>query len=214
MMRNANTWNKSPEPFRDAALSCLDDAYTLAHFLMRNQADAEAAVEECYRRARHQFEGFRGTAIRPWLLSILRTVCHARLGWRETPVPVRKAAPQKSLRQEPQPAPGPVAHEPQRMPSIRQLVDVLPAPLGETIVLRECNGMSYREIAEATGVPVATVMSRIAQARTLLVAARRAANSVPAQTARPDARGSTPSILSLNAHAAEAPPRLRCGRRD
>jgi RNA polymerase sigma-70 factor (ECF subfamily) len=56
------------------------------------------------------------------------------------------------------------------------MVDDLPAALGEAIVLRECNGMSYKEIAEATGVAVSTAMSRIAQARTLLLAARRAAN--------------------------------------
>ena len=166
MMRDAKAGNKTAQAFLDAALPYLDDAYAFAHFLMRNQADAEDAVQDCYLRALRQFDGFRGTAVRPWLLAILRTVCHANL-----------------VRQE---APGSLAYAPHDSRSIRQLVDDLPAPLGETIVLRECNGLSYHEIAEVTGVSVSTVMSRIAQARSLLLAARRAANK--AAQAPPDGR--------------------------
>ena len=63
--------------FRDAALPHLDEVYTLARYLLRNAADAEDAVQECYLRALKHFDTFRGGAIRPWLFAILRNVCNA-----------------------------------------------------------------------------------------------------------------------------------------
>ncbi|QKD02424.1 sigma-70 family RNA polymerase sigma factor [Mesorhizobium loti] len=141
--------------FQDAALPCLDDAYRLAYFLLRNRTDAENAVEECYRRALHHFEGRRGGAVRPWLLSILRSVCYAqfaRLAEQETPA-----------------EPGSEIPDHGEGTAIRQLVYWLPAPLREAMVMREFNDMSYREIADVVGVPPGTVMSRLAQARELLL---------------------------------------------
>jgi DNA-directed RNA polymerase specialized sigma24 family protein len=61
--------------FRDAVLPHLDDVYTLARYLLRDTADAEDAVQECYLRALRYFDTFRGTEIKPWLLAILRNVC-------------------------------------------------------------------------------------------------------------------------------------------
>jgi hypothetical protein len=58
--------------FRDAALPCLDDVYTLARYLFRNTGDAEDALQECYLRALRHFDTFRGPAIKPWLFAILR----------------------------------------------------------------------------------------------------------------------------------------------
>src|SRR5580693_6604188 len=63
--------------FRDAALPHLDAIYTLARYLLRNSADTEDAVQECYLRAFRHFDGFRGTTIKPWLLAILRNVCRS-----------------------------------------------------------------------------------------------------------------------------------------
>ena len=63
--------------FRDAALPHLDDAYTLARYLLRDAADAEDAVQECYLRAFRHFDSYRGGAIKPWLFAILRNVCRA-----------------------------------------------------------------------------------------------------------------------------------------
>ena len=80
MMRSAKAGNKTAQRFRDAALPWLDDAYAFAQVLMRTEADAEQAVQDCYLRALCQFDGFRGTAIRPWLLAILKTVCQEKLG--------------------------------------------------------------------------------------------------------------------------------------
>lgn len=160
MMRYAKVGNKTAQEFRDATLPWLDDVYTFAHVLMRNQREAEQAAEECYLRARSLFDSFRGPAVRPWLLAVLRTICQERLSRRPTP----QAFVDTTISGRHGTA------------TIRQLVDELPAALGETIALREYIDLSYNEIAEVTGVPVATVMSRIAQARALLLAAWRSAN--------------------------------------
>src|SRR6266550_5611080 len=63
--------------FRDAALPHLDAVYTLARYLLRNPADAEDAVQECYLRALRHFDTIRGPTIKPWLFAILRNVCRA-----------------------------------------------------------------------------------------------------------------------------------------
>ncbi|MCC8962658.1 hypothetical protein H8A95_10145 [Bradyrhizobium sp. Pear76] len=175
MMRSAKAGNKAAQQFRDAALPWLDDAYAFAQILMRTEVDAEQAVQDCYLRALRQFDGVRGPAVRPWLLAILKTVCQEKLGdmlGRRGPPTDEAGTKEKSGRR--------------ALPTIRQLVDDLPAPLGEVIALREMIDLSYKEIAEVTGVPVTTVMSRIAEARGLLLAARRTtqASAEPA-AARP-----------------------------
>ncbi|MGY4474087.1 sigma factor-like helix-turn-helix DNA-binding protein [Bradyrhizobium sp. USDA 3364] len=178
MMRSAEAGNKTAQQFRDAALPWLDDAYAFAQILMRTEADAEQAVQECYQRALRQFDGFRGSAIRPWLLAILKTVCQEKSG--------RRSAPSDAA--------GNNATSGQRSDStIRQLIDDLPAPLNEVIALREYLDLTYKEIAEVTGSPVTTVVSRIAEARGRLLAARRAAQaSREPAPAKPAAGASKP----------------------
>src|SRR5882757_8155166 len=68
--------------FRDAALPHLDDVYTLARYLLRDPADAEDAVQDCYLRALKHFDSYRGPAMKPWLLAILRNVCRAEFARR------------------------------------------------------------------------------------------------------------------------------------
>src|SRR3954469_8697449 len=77
--------------FRDAALPHLDDAYTLARHLLRNAADAEDAVQECYLRALKHFDSYRGPAMKPWLLAILRNVCRVEYA-RRASAPVEDVA--------------------------------------------------------------------------------------------------------------------------
>jgi RNA polymerase sigma-70 factor (ECF subfamily) len=161
--------------FREVALPCLDDAYRLARFLMRNQADAEDAVQECYLRALRHFDSWRGDGdIKPWLLAILRNVCYgefARRGRKETPVDLagfeHEAA--QPLWQEPPLPPDAEITNHQESAGLQQLIRSLPAHFREALVMREFNDMSYRDIAKVTGVPVGTVMSRLARARALLV---------------------------------------------
>ncbi|QPF84064.1 sigma-70 family RNA polymerase sigma factor [Bradyrhizobium genosp. L] len=196
MMRDDKAGNKTAQAFRDAALPYLDDAYTFARVLIRNEADAEHAVQECYVRARQQFEGFRGGALKSWLLAILRTVCHEKLGWHEGGTALLRGPCTASER---------ITSE-RRMPTIRDLIDDLPAPLGETIALREFIGLSYREIAEVTGVPASTVLSRIAQARAVLLTVRKAASNAGAIR-----QSATPSPATARQPAGE---RSYCERSD
>lgn len=162
--------------FRDAALPYLDDAFTLARYLMRNAADAEDAVQECYLRALRHFDSYRGPAMKPWLLTILRNVCNAefaRRGRQETSADCGAETEDESvpLWQEPHASPEAALLRRHDDATIRGLIDALPQPFREAIVLREINDLSYHEIAEVAGVPVGTVMSRLARARSMLRAA-------------------------------------------
>lgn len=162
--------------FRDAALPHLDDVFTLARYLMRNAADADDAVQECYLRALRHFDSYRGPAMKPWLLAILKNVCVAEFARRSRqPVPPGNAeedGPQEReevpMWQEPQASPEAELLRRFDDATIRRLVGALPQPFRETIVLREINDLSYREIADIVGAPVGTVMSRLARARAML----------------------------------------------
>jgi RNA polymerase sigma-70 factor (ECF subfamily) len=156
--------------FRDAALPHLDDVYTLARYLLRSAADADDAVQECYLRAFRHFDGFRGQAIKPWLMAILRNVCRAEFARRAGLADAAADVPEGAL---------PLWQEPENSPetemlrqcdgeTIRGLLAALPVPFREAIVLRDINDLSYREIAQVLDAPVGTVMSRLARARSLL----------------------------------------------
>jgi len=173
------TSNDDPERarrFRELALPCLDDVYTLARYLLRDPADAEDAVQECYLRAFRHFDTYRGPAIKPWLFAILRNVCNAEFARRASaqtkPIDdAPEAAEQPPLWHEAQETPEGTMLRERDASAIRRLIDALAEPFRETFVLREINNLSYREIAEAAGVPVGTVMSRLARARAMLRAA-------------------------------------------
>jgi RNA polymerase sigma-70 factor, ECF subfamily len=171
-----NAANDDPEKarrFRDAALPHLDDVYTLARYLLREPADAEDAVQECYLRALRHFDSYRGPAMKPWLLAILRNVCRAefarRAGSLTTAVEeVPDSAGQTPLWHETQETPEAQLLRRRDASALRQLVDALEEPFRETFVLREIQNLSYREIAGIIEAPVGTVMSRLARARAML----------------------------------------------
>jgi RNA polymerase sigma-70 factor (ECF subfamily) len=169
--------NEDPDKarrFREAALPYLDDVYTLARYLLRDPADADDAVQDCYLRALKHFDSYRGPAMKPWLFAILRNVCRAEYARRATqPSALPEDAPEGAAEQ------APMWREEQQTPeaemirerdavTIRRLIDKLSEPFKETFVLREINNLSYREIADAVGAPVGTVMSRLARARAML----------------------------------------------
>jgi RNA polymerase sigma-70 factor, ECF subfamily len=166
--------------FRDAALPHLDDVFTLARYLMRNAADAEDAVQECYLRALRHFDSYRGPAMKPWLLTILRNVCYAEFARRGRQEPmadedIEAKAETSPLWQEAPASPESILLRQHDDDTIRRLIDALPQQFREVIVLREINDLSYQEIAQVAGVPVGTVMSRLARARTMLRTAWNAA---------------------------------------
>jgi RNA polymerase sigma-70 factor, ECF subfamily len=170
--------------FRDAALPHLDDVYTLARYLLHNTADADDAVQECYLRALRYFDTFRGTEIKPWLFAILRNVCrgefarrsHATLTMDDTTDDTEDAVP---LWQEEQASPETEMLHQRDTEAIRRLVAELPDPFREAIVVREVNELSYSEIADVVGVPIGTVMSRLARARSMLRKAWIAEEGLP-----------------------------------
>ncbi|HLH97724.1 MAG TPA: sigma-70 family RNA polymerase sigma factor [Xanthobacteraceae bacterium] len=168
--------------FRDAALPHLDDVYTLARYLLRNAADADDAVQECYLRAFRHFDGFRGQAIKPWLMAILRNVCRAELARRSgAPSEVGDVAEDASpLWQESENSPEAAMLRQGDSETLQAIVGALPEPFREAIVLRDINDLSYREIAEVVGAPIGTVMSRLGRARSMLRAAWRRAEGAPA----------------------------------
>jgi RNA polymerase sigma-70 factor (ECF subfamily) len=183
MASNADEHDKARR-FRDAALPYLDDAYTFAHYLLRNAADAEDAVQECYLRAFRHFESYRGPAMKPWLLTILRNVCNsefARRGKRDLSREgdLEAESEDVSLWQEPQATPESALLRRHDDANIRRLVAALPQQFREAIVMREINDLSYQEIAQAVGVPVGTVMSRLARARGMLRSAWNAIEGAP-----------------------------------
>jgi RNA polymerase sigma-70 factor, ECF subfamily len=160
--------------FRDAALPHLDAVYTLARYLLRNQADADDAVQECYLRALRHFDTLRSAAIKPWLLAILRNVCRTEYA-RRSVVQLRDVNAELDEPEAAEPLWGEAPETPETTmirkldaATIQRLVAALPHPFREVIVLREINDLSYREIAEVVGAPVGTVMSRLARARAVL----------------------------------------------
>jgi len=182
-----NAANDDPEKarrFRDAALPHLDDAYTLARYLLRDATDAEDAVQECYLRAFKHFDSYRGPAMKPWLFAILRNVCRAEFSRRaSTPTApiedVAETAEQTPLWHEAQETPEAQMLRRWDADTIRRLVSALAEPFRETFVLREINNLSYREIADVAEVPVGTVMSRLARARAMLRSAWMAEEEQP-----------------------------------
>ncbi|HKH02021.1 MAG TPA: sigma-70 family RNA polymerase sigma factor [Bradyrhizobium sp.] len=179
--------NGDPETarrFRDAALPHLDDVYTLARYLLRNPSDAEDAAQECYLRALKHFDSYRGPAMKPWLLAILRNVCHAEFARRANsptdPIDqVTDKAEQTPLWSEAQETPEAEMMRGAEASSIKRLVNALDEPFRETFVLREIHNLSYREIADVAEVPVGTVMSRLARARAMLRSAWMAEQEHP-----------------------------------
>jgi RNA polymerase sigma-70 factor (ECF subfamily) len=188
MTSDAQAGAEQARRFRDAVLPHIDDAYTFARFLMRHQADADEAVRECYLRALRDIDSFRGRTMKPWLFAILRNVCHAKLARHEASA---GSVDDDHAAEAPQaPADSVTPGRPDGT-FIRRLVAELPMPLREAIVLRELCGMSYGEIAEVAGVPIGTVVSRLAGARAMMLVAWKAtdksARRRPANPARGDA---------------------------
>lgn len=152
------------ERFEQVVLPHLGAALTLARYLLRDAADAEDAVQEACLKALRHFRGFRGENPRAWLLTIVRRECYH---WadRDSRYGVRADADLiAGVADESEDAETAMLRGELRE-VIQRAVDELPLPFREVIVLREIQELSYAEIASVTGVPVGTVMSRLARAR-------------------------------------------------
>ena len=151
--------------FEQDVLPHLDAAYNLARWLMRNDQDAQDVVQEAYLRAFRFFSGFRGGDARAWLMKIVRNTCYT---WLHVNRPLQDAMEfDENLSPPDHHAPNPeeLLLQNDRGSLLHQALEDLPASLREILILREIEGMSYREIAEITGVPLGTVMSSLSRAR-------------------------------------------------
>jgi RNA polymerase sigma-70 factor (ECF subfamily) len=151
--------------FEEALLPHLGAAYNLARWLTRDDHDAEDLVQAAYLRALKFFGGFRGADGRAWLLTIVRKACYTFLDQKRSRGPSTPFDEQ--IHGVLSSAPGPETHmlKKEDQQSVRQAVEELPLDLREVIVLRELEDLSYQEIAAIAGIPIGTVMSRLARAR-------------------------------------------------
>ncbi|KGM35672.1 sigma-70 family RNA polymerase sigma factor [Inquilinus limosus] len=161
--------------FRETVLPYLDDAYTLARYLTRSAADADDLVQEAFARALRYFDGFSGGDPRPWLLAILRNCFYAWLRARRAQQGEPLPDPEEAAAEATADPWGQTPEDPEaaliridEAAVVRALVEALPEPFREVLVLREMNDLSYQQIAEVTEVPIGTVMSRLARARLLV----------------------------------------------
>ncbi len=172
MARGAADWDDGGKTarFKALALPHLDEAYTLARYLLRNASDADDAVQECYLRAFRHFDTFRGGPIKPWLLAILRNTCHAAYAGKARLVYTADDAQEQAepLWRERADTPEQTILRRHSTDTMQRLIGGLPAEFREVIVLREINDLSYREIATVIDAPIGTVMSRLARARAML----------------------------------------------
>jgi RNA polymerase sigma-70 factor (ECF subfamily) len=149
----------------EVALPHLDAAYNLARWLTGNPKHAEDVVREGYLSARRLFAGFRSGDGRTWLLTIVRDTCHAWLE-QNRPLTISEACDDNNSEVQDSSLD---SHASLLQDTNRQLftqaLEDLPIPLRELLILRELEDLSYKQIADVTGLPVDTVMSRLSRAR-------------------------------------------------
>jgi RNA polymerase sigma factor (sigma-70 family) len=150
--------------FDEAVLPHLDAAYNLARWLTRNDQDAQDVVQEASLRAFKYWKGFSGRDCRSWLLAIVRNTFYSWLHQ-------QRVQPELTEDGEVDDVDNSIP-DPERMllqNRDREMLNValedLPVEFREALVLREIEGLSYKEIADIAGVPIGTVMSRLARGR-------------------------------------------------
>jgi RNA polymerase sigma-70 factor (ECF subfamily) len=154
--------------FEQVVLPHLDAAYNLARWLVRNPHDAEDIVQEAYLRAFKFFGGYQGGDARAWVLKIVRNTSYSFFE-KNRPAELAEEFDEKVHT----PGNEDTGAEAALLKSadglmLREALDELPVNFREVLVLRELEGMSYKEIAEVMGVPMGTVMSGLARARAQL----------------------------------------------
>jgi len=141
-------------------------AYNLARWLVRNGEDAEDIVQEAFLKAFKAIDTFRGADARVWMLAIVRNTAMNFLRKRkpDADIDLDQLEP---VDQSPNPEQGLL--EETRREQVRRAIARLEPEFRETLVLREIEGLSYKEIAAVLDIPSGTVMSRLARARQRLL---------------------------------------------
>ena len=154
----------------------LDGAYNLACYLTRDPVVSEDIVQDAIMRAFRGFAQFRGESPRAWLFAIVRNCCRTVQAGRAGAVSLviyesslsDEAAVQLSEQPDPGPTPEQEVLRKAEVDRLRKAIEEIPEPFREAVVLRDLEDLSYAEIAEVTGVPIGTVMSRLARGRSIL----------------------------------------------
>ena len=151
-------------------------AYNFARWLVRNDHDAEDIVQESFMKAFQALDRFRGGEPRVWLLAIVRNTAMNLLQR-------RRSEPALDDQDVPEPRDPAIGVEDkvlasERRNQLRAAIEQLPDEFRETLILRELEDLSYKEIAGVLDVPVGTVMSRLARARSLLMRGMAASQGV------------------------------------
>lgn len=159
--------------FAATVLPYLDDALALARWLTGNATDAEDVTQEACLRALRALERGPAENSRAWLLAITRNTAFTWLARNRPKTVVLTADPEAvvSAVEELSQAPDAALIAAADAASVEAALLELPLPFREVLVMREMSGLSYRDIAAATGVPIGTVMSRLARARRLMLVA-------------------------------------------
>jgi RNA polymerase sigma-70 factor (ECF subfamily) len=143
----------------------LDAAFNLARWLIRNETEAEDAVQDAYVRAISHFDGFWGGDGRAWLLKIVRNACYDRLKQKGALARTTDFDNSKYSVDQRTPDPEAALLRAETNELLEKSVADLPAEFREILVLRELEQFSYRQIADIADIPLGTVMSRLSQAR-------------------------------------------------
>ena len=181
LVRGSPRTSQAPVPdtaerFRSTMLPHLDAAYNLARWLTADAATAEDVVQETFLRAFRAFPGYQGGSPRAWLFAILRNCWRDRAGGdhergrlilNHASLTEAQAAAIEAIPDEAETAEAALIRT-EESEALRATIAAIPEPFREALVLREMEQMSYREIAAITGVPIGTVMSRLARAREML----------------------------------------------
>jgi len=154
-----------PRSFEEVVLPHLDAAFNYARWLTKNEADAEDVVQDAYVRALRFFSSLRGEDARAWLLTIVRNTWYGRFPRRAGGGVMIVADEDPDSRADGSPDPEAQLIQQQTVDEVRRALEALPADFREALVLRELEGLSYKEIAAIVGIPLGTVMSRLARAR-------------------------------------------------
>jgi RNA polymerase sigma factor (sigma-70 family) len=167
-MRDETLGASGGPDFDQVVLPHLDAAYNLAQWLVRNPQDAEDVVQEACLRAIRFFGGYHQGNARAWLLKIVRNAAYSFLEKRRPGElteefdetihmgePIERDAEAALMRSV-------ESH------MLQEALEGLPVRFREALILRELEGLSYKEISEVTDVPIGTVMSGLARARSQL----------------------------------------------
>jgi RNA polymerase sigma-70 factor (ECF subfamily) len=177
--------------FDEVILPHLDAAYNLARWLVRNRQDADDVVQDAYLRAFQYFGTFRGGSARAWLLTIVRSTYFR---WLQKNRAQQFAAVfdeeiHRGTREGPNPETLLLQSDDSTL--LEQALRNLPVRFREVLVLRELEGLSYREISDVVGIPMGTVMSSLFRAREALSKLLQGHGPQETALAAKDARPST-----------------------